>query len=224
MTGRCTSLWPRAAIFGLALFALCLPALLWAQPTSVVLEQNHRGSGGNSLIAVRWAAPASGTVSEYKVRWAKGEGSTAWLNAGGAAGVSAAGTLSYTIQPTDDDGNPGNLDDGRYDVQVAATVSGATTWSAVVCIVVGTSSLNLADGACLYWKRNVSHPRDRLNENEHRPPAHRFILLSTALRRRQPRWAAGFPIWPGSEPKARCQRRDLAGDSAVVGFQYPQRR
>ena len=135
----------RAAFFAAAVF--CLAALFeapqaLAQPTSVVLEQNHRSGGGKSLINVRWAAPASGTVSAYKVRWAKGAGSTAWLNDDGADGVSvAAGTLTYTIQPTDSNGQPDNLDDGRYDVQVGAEVSGATAWSASAGIVVGTGTL-----------------------------------------------------------------------------------
>ncbi|MDA8023468.1 MAG: fibronectin type III domain-containing protein, partial [Gammaproteobacteria bacterium] len=136
---------PRAALFAAAVF--CLPALFsaqnaLAQPTSVKLEQNHRDSGGFSLIEVRWAAPASGTVTAYKVRWAQGAGSTAWVNTGGASGVSvAAGTLSYTITEPEDEDFPGNLADGRYDVQVGAEVSGATAWSASAGIVVGSSSL-----------------------------------------------------------------------------------
>ena len=136
---------PRAALFAAAVF--CLPALFsaqdaLAQPTSVKLEQNHRDSGGSSLIEVRWAAPASGTVTAYKVRWAQGAGSTALGQHRRASGVSvAAGTLSYTITEPEDEDFPGNLADGRYDVQVGAEVSGATAWSASAGIVVGSSSL-----------------------------------------------------------------------------------
>ena len=131
--------------------AFWLFALLWAvgaqaQPTSVILKQNINFW---SIVAT-WAAPESGTATEYKVRWAQGEGSTNWVNTNGAGGVSAGTDLTYTIEDSDINGVRREFDAGRIDVQIAAVVGGVTTWSA-------STGLNMGNGRLTSFKLHLSN-------------------------------------------------------------------
>ncbi|MDA7996267.1 MAG: cadherin-like beta sandwich domain-containing protein, partial [Gammaproteobacteria bacterium] len=145
----------RAALFAAAVF--CLAALFQspqalAQPTSITLTQN---TNFWSIVAA-WQAPESGTATEYKLRWAKGEGSTNWVNAGGADGVSAGTALTYTIEDSTSGGVRREFDAGRIDVQVAAVVGGVTTWSPSTGLIIGNGrlpslTLHLSNGQTLTY-------------------------------------------------------------------------
>ncbi|MGR3915145.1 MAG: cadherin-like beta sandwich domain-containing protein, partial [Gammaproteobacteria bacterium] len=113
------------ARFGAAAFALAVmfgASQAQAQPTSVVV----RATALSTELSVVWMAPRFVAVTEYRVRWASGAGSTTWINTGDVAGVSAGTNLAHTIT--------GLTVAERYDVQVGAIVSGSTTptWSASV--------------------------------------------------------------------------------------------
>ena len=113
-----------------------LPETAQAQPLSVVVKPS-----GSSALSVTWAAPGSGAPTEYKVRWAEGAGSAAWVNDNAADGVSAGTDLVYVISA---------LSAGRhYDVQVSAVVSGATTWSASVGGIVDQGSIGAFESLSL---------------------------------------------------------------------------
>ncbi|MDA8007988.1 MAG: hypothetical protein MPJ81_07305, partial [Gammaproteobacteria bacterium] len=154
----------RAAFFAAAVF--CLAALFQspqalAQPTSITLTQN---TNFWSIVAA-WQAPESGTATEYKVRWAKGEGSTNWVNAGGADGVSAGTALTYTIEDSTSGGVRREFDAGRIDVQIAAVVGGVTTWSPSTGIIIGNGrllslTLHLSNGQTLTYTNIASLLRD----------------------------------------------------------------
>ena len=88
------------------------------EPTAITLREAH------NELRLSWGAPGAGTPTEYKVRWARGAGSTNWINTGNAAGVSAGAARQYTITQLGRN--------SEYEVQVGARVGSTVTWSGSV--------------------------------------------------------------------------------------------
>jgi len=96
-------------------------------PTALTLTPAH-----NELRAA-WEAPATGAPSEYRVRWARGLGSTNWLNPNRANGETTGTALRLTI------GHDVN-NDKIYEVQIGARLGADITWGDRVTAVPGAPS------------------------------------------------------------------------------------